>query len=109
MRQLLRRFRRHDRGEGLTEYALLIALLAIGLIGILTLARNAIGGSLDRASGDVARSSSASYGGPSPRGSPGPAGYGGDQQADRETDEPADSAASDSVGLHASAPSPTLR
>lgn len=106
MRQLLRRFRRHDRGEGLTEYALLIALLAIGLIAILTLARNAIGSSLDRASADVARSSTASYGGaPSPRSSPGP-GYGGGQPAGKVSDEPADSAAADSVDLHASVGAP---
>ena len=105
MRQLLRRFRRHDQGEGLTEYALLIALLAIGLIAILTLARNTVARSLDRASGDVARSSTASYGGaPSPRGYPG-SGYGG-EQADEDTDQPADSAAADSVELDAATPEP---
>ncbi len=32
-----------DAGQGLVEYALIIALVAIGLIAILTLLRNSIG------------------------------------------------------------------
>jgi Flp pilus assembly pilin Flp len=76
MRQLLRRLRRRDEGEGLTEYALVFALVAICLIVILRVGRNAIGNTLGTASNDVERSSTSSYGSPS---APGPAlgGYSG--------------------------------
>ncbi|HEU5040434.1 MAG TPA: hypothetical protein VFT84_06420 [Gemmatimonadales bacterium] len=95
MRQLLRRFYRHDRGAGLAEYALLAALIAICLIGIIQLARNAIAGSLDTASAGVAESSTASYGSaPRPRTSPGP-GYGVPDEGPPEP--PADSVAGDSA------------
>ena len=39
----LRSWRRDERGQSLTEYALLLALVAIGLIGILALMRNGVG------------------------------------------------------------------
>ena len=43
MMTLLRGFLADESGQGLVEYALIIALVAIGLIAILTLFRNAIG------------------------------------------------------------------
>ena len=43
MSALWHRFITDDSGQGLVEYALIIALVAIGLIVILTLLRNSIG------------------------------------------------------------------
>lgn len=43
MVMLLEGFVADDSGQGLVEYALIIALVAIGLIAILTLLRNSIG------------------------------------------------------------------
>ncbi len=43
MSALVRQFMSDDAGQGLVEYALIIALVAIGLIVILTLLRNSIG------------------------------------------------------------------
>ncbi len=43
MSALWHRFASDDSGQGLVEYALIIALVAIGLIVILTLLRNSIG------------------------------------------------------------------
>jgi pilus assembly protein Flp/PilA len=43
MRTLLDRFAGDDAGQGLVEYAIIIAMVAIGLIGILVLMRTAIG------------------------------------------------------------------
>jgi pilus assembly protein Flp/PilA len=43
MSALWNRFVSDESGQGLVEYALIIALVAIGLIVILTLLRNSIG------------------------------------------------------------------
>ena len=43
MTTLLKNFWKDESGQGLTEYALIIALVAIGLIAILVLFRNSIG------------------------------------------------------------------
>ena len=43
MRALLNSFVNDESGQGLVEYALIIALVAIGLIAILVLFRNSIG------------------------------------------------------------------
>jgi pilus assembly protein Flp/PilA len=43
MSALARQFMSDESGQGLVEYALIIALVAIGLIVILTLLRNSIG------------------------------------------------------------------
>ena len=43
MRALLNSFMNDESGQGLVEYALIIALVAIGLIAILVLFRNSIG------------------------------------------------------------------
>ena len=43
MRAMVSSFMKDESGQGLVEYALIIALVAIGLIAILVLFRNAIG------------------------------------------------------------------
>ena len=43
MRTVLERFWSEDSGQGLVEYALIIALVAVGLIAILLVLRNSIG------------------------------------------------------------------
>lgn len=48
MRGFLKRFWQDDAGQGLTEYALILALVAIGLIAVLIVFRDAIGGLFDR-------------------------------------------------------------
>jgi pilus assembly protein Flp/PilA len=43
MQSLLRTFWSEDSGQGLVEYALIIALVGVGLIAILLVLRNSIG------------------------------------------------------------------
>jgi len=43
MRAVLGNFMQDEEGQGLVEYALIIALVAIGLMAILVLFRNSIG------------------------------------------------------------------
>jgi pilus assembly protein Flp/PilA len=43
MLKTIKNFWTEESGQGLTEYALIIALVAIGLIAILVLFRNSIG------------------------------------------------------------------
>ena len=43
MRAMLQALWNYEQGQGLTEYALLIALISLGLITLLGLYRNAIG------------------------------------------------------------------
>lgn len=43
MNQAIEKFLSDDSGQGLVEYVLIIALVAIGLIAIITVFRNAIG------------------------------------------------------------------
>jgi pilus assembly protein Flp/PilA len=43
MRSVWQRFWSDDTGQGLVEYALIIALVAVGLIAILLVLRNSIG------------------------------------------------------------------
>ena len=42
--QLMRRLRSCDSGTGLVEYGLLLAVLALGLVGVVTLLRNSVEG-----------------------------------------------------------------
>lgn len=44
MKDLMKRFWNDESGQGLVEYALIIALVSIGLILVLIAFRNAIGG-----------------------------------------------------------------
>lgn len=48
MQVLLTRFWNEDSGQGLTEYALILALISIGLIAVLVIFRDAIGAIFDR-------------------------------------------------------------
>lgn len=87
--------RRHDSGQALIEYAILLALLAIGLIAALVTLRNAVGGVLNTAA-VATESAGAGYGapaGPAPAagGSPasGPAEPGPDPEPDPDPDSSA--------------------
>ena len=48
MSSLFTRFWYDESGQGLTEYALILALVSIGLIAVLILFRDTIGGIFDR-------------------------------------------------------------
>ncbi|MEJ2187252.1 MAG: Flp family type IVb pilin, partial [Gemmatimonadota bacterium] len=48
MLSLFGRFWNDDAGQGLTEYALILALVSIGLIAVLVIFRDAIGGIVAR-------------------------------------------------------------
>jgi pilus assembly protein Flp/PilA len=48
MLSLFTRFWQEESGQGLTEYALVLALVSIGLIAVLVIFRDAIGGIFDR-------------------------------------------------------------
>ncbi len=50
---LLRRFWKDESGQGLVEYALIIALVAIGLILILLYLRNQIGNTFKAAGNEL--------------------------------------------------------
>jgi pilus assembly protein Flp/PilA len=47
MKELWTRFVEDESGQGLVEYTLIIALVAIGLFAVLVVYRNAIGGIFD--------------------------------------------------------------
>ncbi|NIY13130.1 MAG: Flp family type IVb pilin [Gemmatimonadetes bacterium] len=48
MLSLFGRFWTEDAGQGLTEYALILALVSVGLIAIMVVFRDAIGGIFSR-------------------------------------------------------------
>lgn len=48
MLALFKNFWADESGQGLTEYALILALVSIGLIAVLVVFRDAIGGIFDR-------------------------------------------------------------
>lgn len=48
MLSLFERFWTDESGQGLTEYALILALVSVGLIVIMVVFRNAIGGIFSR-------------------------------------------------------------
>jgi pilus assembly protein Flp/PilA len=48
MKDLMQRFWNDESGQGLTEYALVLALVSVGLIAVLVLFRDAIGRVFDR-------------------------------------------------------------
>jgi len=48
MMDLMKRFWTDESGQGLTEYALVLALISIGLIAVLIVFRDAIGRVFDR-------------------------------------------------------------
>jgi len=61
MSKLLAKFWNDEVGQGLTEYALIIALVAVGLIGILILFRNEIGNVFNRAKTELNAAPAAPY------------------------------------------------
>jgi pilus assembly protein Flp/PilA len=61
MLKVLAKFWNDEVGQGLTEYALIIALVAVGLIGILILFRNEIGNVFNRAKTELNAAPAAPY------------------------------------------------
>ncbi len=53
MKDLMKRFWNDESGQGLVEYALIIALVSIGLIAVLLLFRNQIGYVFDSIVGEL--------------------------------------------------------
>jgi Flp pilus assembly pilin Flp len=62
VRQLIRRLRSCEAGAGAVEYALLMAVLALGLVGVLAIFRNAVGGLTNRAAVGVSTHAAGGYG-----------------------------------------------
>jgi Flp pilus assembly pilin Flp len=90
MRKRPPRSRRGEEGEGVTEYALIIALVALCLVGIIQTLRTGIGGAVNRTSSDISHASTTSYGaGASPAVMPGWSG--GAAAGDEPEQESADS------------------
>ena len=61
MRALLNSFMNDESGQGLVEYALIIALVAIGLIAILVLFWNSIGNVFNESKNRLNNAPSGSY------------------------------------------------
>jgi Flp pilus assembly pilin Flp len=51
--ELMNRFQQDESGQGLVEYVLIIALVAIGLIAIMLVIRNSIGNIFKTISGNL--------------------------------------------------------
>jgi Flp pilus assembly pilin Flp len=64
MLSLFERFWSEDAGQGLTEYALILALVSVGLIAIMVVFRDAIGGIFARIAQVLENAPSEGYGGP---------------------------------------------
>jgi Flp pilus assembly pilin Flp len=62
VRELFRRIRTCEAGAGLVEYGLLLAVVALGLVGVLRLFRNSVGGLTNRAAVSVSTQTGGSYG-----------------------------------------------
>ena len=61
MRAKLARFVRDEQGQGLVEYALIVALVAIGLMAILLLFRNGIGNAFNESKNRLNNAPGTSY------------------------------------------------
>jgi Flp pilus assembly pilin Flp len=61
--RLIKRFFASEEGAGLIEYGLLLGLIATGLLGVMTLYRNALGGSVARSSANISQATAGGYGG----------------------------------------------
>lgn len=62
MKDLWSSFIADESGQGLVEYVLIIALVAIGLIAVMIVFRNSIGGIFDRIAGTLDASPTTTYG-----------------------------------------------
>ena len=90
MGQLLRRFRSCETGSALTEYGLLIAVVALGLFAVLVGFRDAVGNLTHQTSVTISKHSGGGYG----RGGGGGVGHGGGGQPSPDSPpepEPGDS------------------
>jgi pilus assembly protein Flp/PilA len=61
MRQLLKRFWSDESGQGMVEYALIVALVAIGLIAVFLYLRNSAGQVLDTAADSLSKQPSSGF------------------------------------------------
>lgn len=61
MKAVLSKFMKDESGQGLVEYALIIALVAIGLIAILVVFRNSIGRVFQRSANELNNAPSGSF------------------------------------------------
>ena len=61
LHEMLQRFTKDESGQGLVEYVLIIALVAIGLILALTVFRNRLGQTFDSVNGTLANAPSTPY------------------------------------------------
>jgi pilus assembly protein Flp/PilA len=61
IQQLFQRFARDESGQGLVEYVLIIALVAVGLIIALTVFRNQIGNTFDNVNTQLNSAPSSPY------------------------------------------------
>ncbi len=59
--QLLQRLHQDESGQGLVEYILIIALVAVGLVLALTVFRNQIGQTFDNVNSQLSNAPSAPY------------------------------------------------
>ena len=70
MRQLIRRVRTCEAGAGLVEYSLIVAVVAICLIGILKLYREAVGGLTNKTAVTISAQAGSGYGSSAGMGGP---------------------------------------
>jgi pilus assembly protein Flp/PilA len=61
MRELWNNFVQDESGQGLVEYVLIIALVAVGLIAVMIVFRDAIGGVFDNITGRLEDSPTEDY------------------------------------------------
>ena len=61
LQQLFQRFAQDESGQGLVEYILIIALVAVGLILALTVFRNQIGNTFDNVNAQLKSAPSSPY------------------------------------------------
>jgi Flp pilus assembly pilin Flp len=90
VRQLVRRFRSCETGSALTEYGLLIAVVALGLLAVLVGFRDAVGNLTNQTSVTITQKSGGGYG----RGGGGGVRHGGGGNA--SPDSPPESESGDS-------------
>lgn len=63
VRQLILRLRTCEAGAGLVEYALIIAVVALGLVAVLRIFRNSVGTLTNRTAVTISKQSAGGYGG----------------------------------------------